>query len=189
MSLSRQKLERELLRIFTRPNVVKTKEHARRLWWETYDVYARDAQDVSGDDVLQVNSYRFLKSLRFDSLNNYLQAADEFDAAFRAYWQGATFNVGQLIATAPSTCPNVGGNGVWSTETASVVSRVQRRALTGRLVPVFQRQSQVADAERAAAEIAQAFHETTTKDVLVTITGFDTSTPTPIAISNTCTVF
>jgi hypothetical protein len=189
MSLSRARLERALLRIFTRPNVVNTVEHARRLWWETYDIYARDAQDVSGDSVLTVNSYRFLKKLRFDSLNNYLQAADEFDAAFRAYWQGATFNVGQLIVTAPSACPNIGGNGIWATETASVVSQVRRRALTGRLVPIFQRQSQVADSQRAAAEIAAALHDSTTKDVLVTITGFDTSTPTPIAISNTCTVF
>lgn len=189
MSLSRNKLERELLRIFTRPNVVKTIEHARRLWWEAFDVYARDAEDVSGDSVLTVNSYRFLKGLRFSSINNYLQSANEFDDAFRAYWQGATFNVGQLIVTPPSTCPNVGGNGVWASETASVVSQVRRGALAGRLVPIFASQSQVANAQRAAAEIAQAFHATTTRDVLVTITGLDTSAPTPVVISNTCTVF
>lgn len=189
MSLSRSKLERELLRIFTRPNVVRTREHARRLWWEVYDDYARDAEDVSGDSVLTVSSFGFLKKLKFFSLNNYLQAADEFDAAFRAYWQGATFNVSQLITSPPSSCPNIGGNGIWSAETASVVSQVRRRALAEKLVTVFQRQSQVADSARAAAEIANAFHRSTTQDVIVTITGFDTTTPTPVSISNTCTVF
>lgn len=189
MSLSLEKLRRELLRIFTRPNVVRTAEHARRMWWEVYDFYARDAEDVSGDSVLTVNSYRFLKNLKFFSFNNYVQAAEEFDDAFRAYWQGATFNVAQLITTPPSTCPNVGGNGIWASETASVVSGVRRRAIAGRLVPIFQGQSQVANAQRAAAEIARAFHDATTQDVSVTITGFDTTFPTPVSISNTCTLF
>lgn len=189
MSLSQAKLQRELFRIFTRPNVVKTVEHARRLWWETYDVYARDAEDVSGDSVAIVNSFGFLKGLRFSSLNNYLQAAYELDDAFRAYWRGATFNVGSLIIGTPSGCASIGGNGVWASEAASVVSTIRRRGLAGRLVPVFRSQSEVANAERAAAEIALALHHATTQDVKVTITGLDTTTPTPVSISNVCTIF
>lgn len=189
MSLSRVNLQRELLRIFTRPEIVNTVENARRLWWEVYDVYARDAEDVSGDNVAIVNSSGFLKGLRFSFQNNYLQAAYELDDAFRAYWRGATFNVGSLILGTPSGCQNIGGNGVWASEAASVVSSVRRRGLADRLVPVFRRQSEGANVERAAADIAGALHAATTQDVNVTITGLDTTIPTPVSISNICTIF
>jgi hypothetical protein len=45
------------------------------------------------------------------------------------------------------------------------------------------------DGSAKATALANAFHTATTSAVMVLITGLDTSVPTPLPITNTCTIF
>lgn len=157
-----------------------------------YDVYASQATDASGESVLTVNKPGFSSALTA-KLNSPEGSADlasgAFDDAFVAYWTGATFVVGipPPPVPTPPICPNVGGTGIFSIEASSVVSAVGVGTLKSLLFPIFTTFTE--DGSARADDIAEALHTATTTAVTVLITGVDTTAPTPVPITNTCTVF
>jgi hypothetical protein len=188
--LSRSKLSGDLARIFGSPDRISGRSSAESLWTNAYHSYASDAEDISGDGVLTVNKTAFLSILDFGREKTPSEAAHNFDQAFVAYWTGAIFSVGILIVTPPLECPNAGGNGVWSSETTSVVDSVAPNVLAPLLVPIFSGLNEGDTAVSKASQFARAFHTATTTAVSVLITGLDTTPgPTgPLSISNTCTI-
>lgn len=151
-----------------------------------YDVYAAQAEDVSGDSVQTVNKAGFEAALVFTVPGTAVAAATSFVAAFTAYWTAATFAVG-LINPAPS-CPSVGGNLIFGVETTSIASIGVTAGLLAELTAAFSDTSETG--EEKAESIAAAFHSATLSAVLVTIVGLDT-TPTPagpLPITNICTI-
>jgi len=191
MALDRSKLSRALRSIFSNPAGVSGAPQAEAMWTNAYDSYGLDAEDVSGDRVTTVNMGGFLSALDFGSSGGTSRkAAQDFDRAFVAYWTGGVFAVGSLITVPPGACPNVGGNGIWGSETTSVVVAVAAGVLAGLLEPIFSATREGDTAASKADQIAGAFHDATTTAVSVLITGLDTTPgPTgPLAITNTCTI-
>ena len=76
---------------------------------------------------------------------------------------------------------------VWASETTSVVSVVNSNPLEIALAAEFRNIS--TDGAAKAEAFATIFHKATTEDVTVLITGVDTTSPPPLPITNTCTIF
>ena len=190
MSLDRDKL-RDSFRAVVDPTYPlhafpATQADAVEAWTEIYDSYALAAEDVSGDSVVTANRAGFKAALTMDIHSGDPETlAAEFAAAFLAYWTGAVFAIGKLPATPTVPCPSVGGNLIWGSEATSVVSAVVSENLRQTLVTEFGKQT--IDGEAKAEALADLFHDATTRDVQVLITGLDTAVPT--LITTTCTVF
>jgi len=206
MSLDKAKMEAKLLRMFDQDHVefigfptdIAT---AAANWTDAYDTYALDAEDASGDTLASASASSFEEHLGGGPGDppspppnlpgpggTPTMAAQAFDDAFVKYWTGASFNVG----TPPvhlSPCPNVGGTTIFSTEATSVVSGVTANVLRGLLIPIFSDINPSTTAAQKASQIATAFDTATKSAVIVSIDGLDTTTPTPVPINNTCTVF
>jgi hypothetical protein len=155
-------------------------------WATAYDIYALDAQDLSGDVLLTANKAGFVSAL-LDNMpdpvyGTSIAAATAFELAFVAYWTGATFAIlHNPLPTLP--CPNIGGTGTFSTETTSIVSSVIPDVLKNLLLVELSEVS--SDGAAKAASLAAVFHVATISAVKVTITGADAE-GTPI--TNTCTI-
>lgn len=190
MGLDRTKLSRELRSLFGGTSGVGTIPAAKERWARAYHSYATGAEDVSGDRVQTANRPGFLGALQLRNGASTREAAQMFDRAFVAYWTGAVFGVGQLIAAPSAQCPNIGGNGIWASEVSSVVVGVLEGVLAGLLQPEFESLRQRDTAFSKAEVLARAFHRATTTAVMVLITGLDTTPgPTgPLVITNTCTI-
>jgi len=189
MTLSPSIMRAELRKFFVPPVQPSDKPKARRQWANAYDTYAKLATDVSGDVVTSVNKPGFQSALIFSEKSGTpAQAAAEFEAAFIAYWTGATFAVGAVpLPSAP--CPSIPPAPLWATEATSVVLSVAP-GLANRLLPIFTNNSPNQSVSRVTKQIADAFHAATTTDVLVLITGLTLPPPPPgLPVTNTCTVF
>lgn len=167
-----------------------TKADAITNWGNAYNTYALSAQDVSGDPVVTTNLAGFTSALTSGlvDVGTVTTAADAFEAAFVAYWTGGTFATA-IPGVGTATCPNVGGNLVFSAEVTSLVSAVTPNILKNLLLTEFAILS--SDAATKAASLASAFHTATTTAVFVTIAGTDTTPPPtgPLPVTNTCTIF
>lgn len=196
MALDVNKLKAELLKLID-PNDAgfvgypADTDEAAANWTAAYDVYSRDAADVSGDSVLTVNPAGFEGAVRSGLVSSVtpVQAATAFGNAFLSYWTGGVFAVGSLPATPTVPCPSLGGNLIWGTEVSSLVTAVVPAGLISLLTTEFA--VNTADPDAKATALANAFHTSTTTGITVLITGLDT-TPTPggpLPITNACTVF
>jgi len=188
--LNEATLKDRLLRFFSTPSTIRTEEDAREQWTEAYHLYAQAAEDVSGDGVVVSSLGRdvFWDALDFQDNRTGAEAARMFDAAFVAFWQSVTFGTAVLLGVPPTECPNIGGSGVWTSETSSVVVEVREGVLASKLLPLFREPGWRSTAQGAAMAIARAFHEATTEAVFVRIDGLDNSLPVPQPIANVCTV-
>ncbi len=194
MALSQAKLAGELSRFMDpeHPSFAwpASRSEAIQLWVDAYDTYATDAEDVSGDAVVTKYPAMFHAELvnRLTGSWSSAAAALAFRYAFVTYWTGAVFAIGAVPAPG-GPCPNVGGNGIFSVEIQSVVTSVNGVNLRSALLALFDALTDDAGARIEA--IAAAFHAATTTDVLVTITGLDTTPPPagPLPITNVCRVF
>lgn len=172
-------------------------DQAAANWAAAYDLYASQATDVSGDPVLTKFPNLFELKLAGDpgpppepglpDSDEAAEAADIFDRAFVAYWTGAIFVVGVPPPPTGIPCPNVGGTGIFSVETTSVVSTVTSGMLKALLEIEFA--SKTGAGSDKAVALANIFDAVTKAAVLVLITGLDTTVPTPVPITNTCTIF
>jgi hypothetical protein len=112
------------------------------------------------------------------------KTAEILDRAFRAYWIGTHFALNRLTAgTTP--CPNVGGTGVFASETISQVVEVREGVLRDELLPLFQVPG--ISARTQAQRFAAAMDRATKTAITVRIQGLDTTPGLPIV--NLCTVF
>ena len=171
-----------------------TKALAALNWCNAYNTYTLSAVDVSNDALVGAN-LALMKTTLTAQLPDptpaatMLQAANAFDAAFVSYWTGATFGILIPILPLPfiPRCPNIGlGNNIWGAEATSSVTTVTPGVLSGLLVAEFAVMS--SDVQPTAAALATAFHTATLSAVFVTIVGVDTTIPTPLPISNICTI-
>lgn len=148
-----------------------------------YDVYARDAVDQSGDQLVTANlpgmQQSFASGLSGSSTAN--AAAEAFAVAYSVYWIGASFAVGRLPRPGP---PTVGGNGIFSTEIASTVLSVMTDRIYNMMALEFGR---LTTGEEKVNGLAAAMHASTIVSVSTTISGLDTSPPPagPLPCSNT----
>jgi hypothetical protein len=188
--LDRVKLERDLRLLFSTPKSVRSLADAENRWADAYTSYAADAEDVSGDALASSNPIGFRRALRFRASSTADSFAQQIAAGFSAYWTGASFNVG-LITAGTAGCPNVGGTGLFSSETTSLVTAVASPIMRGKVRAALSSFTRTTSASQKAAELATAIHSATTRAVVVTIVGLDT-TPAPsgpLAVTNVCTVF
>jgi len=185
VSLDVNKLYHEFLRWF-RTGDIRSFEQAERRLSQVYHAYASDAEDVSGDPVNNLDVRKFEGPLRFRGSKTARQLAQQIDDAFVAYWTGVTFDTDIIPIDFPP-CPNVGGSEAFSGELSSEVTDVTRRAMYSAVLPIFTKTSNTA--EQAARKLADEMDRVTTSAVTVLITGLDTSTPTQVTVTNTCTVF
>jgi hypothetical protein len=156
-------------------------------WANAYDLYASDATDASGDAIASKNKAAFKSALQsgLAASSSAAAAALAFDAAFIAYWTGATFSVGVPPPPAgPGACANAGGTGVMLVEVSSVVTVITPLVLSAALASVFA--SLGTDGDAKATAIADAFDTATKSAVAVLITGTD---PLAVPVLNLCTVF
>lgn len=198
MTLVAATLETELLKLFDSQNPAfsgypATKDLACDNWGNAYDLYASAATDVSTDIVAIKNKALFISTLKAQipsdpTTGTAAAAANAFDAAFVAYWTGASFVVG-VPPTPAAVCPSVGGNTIFGVEATSLVSVVTPSVLANLLLPIFSDVATTGTAQTKAQQIAAAFHTATTTAVTVVITGTDTTVPVPLAVTNTCTIF
>ena len=161
-----------------------------------YDRYANNtsgfgasqATDTSGDSAVSTNKAGFESALGFAQPGTAAGTAAEFGAAVAAFWAGATFGIGSIgcLAGDSCACANVGGTGLFAVKASSVVSAVNSAPLISALTTELEIES--LDGAAKAAAIAADLHVATTSDVTVLITGLDTTTPTPLPITNTCQV-
>jgi hypothetical protein len=131
MTLSASKLKDELLKVLDSTNIhfvgnSATIIAAANNWANAYDVYAKDATDLSGDAVVLTNKAGFASTLAAQippspNAGSYATTANAFDLAFIAYWTAATFRTG-TPPTPTGLCPNTGGNMVFGIEATSAVS-------------------------------------------------------------------
>lgn len=209
MTLSKSVLEAELLKIYDPsdkvngfPSSTAAYAAAFRAAYDTYII--GNAEDLSGDLVATVNSAGLESSLAAnlpkgtDNPPDGPTAADAAKAyadAWVIYWTGAIFATGGLVAGTGSPCANVGGNGIFGSEISSLVTAVIKTTLESSLTSEFEDQGASSENPKTAAEaasnIAQIFHDATTTDITVVITGLDTTLPPagPLPITNTCQVF
>lgn len=164
-------------------------------WATVYDNYVQDtssfgaslAVDASGDAVASASKSAMETALAVMS-SDASGFVSKLGTAVTAYWTGATFGTATLgcLATGTCACANVGGNGLFGVKTTSVVSVVVSTAFEAALSSFLG-----SDRSHAAAitAIASIFHTFTTTEVTVLISGLDTTMPTPLPITNTCTVF
>lgn len=206
MVLSKATLEAELLKIFDPPdpkedNFPQTVDEFAAAFTAAYDTYSATAEDASKDNPAAVNSTAMetkLKTLKAGDAAQGVTAADAaaiYAGAWKDYWTGVAFNTASVGTQGPPPrCSNVGGNGIFGSETTSVVTMVTETTLQSQLQAEFEDRGpddSPKTAAQAASNIAQIFHDATTTDIMVKITGFDTTPPLtgPLAISNDCTVF
>jgi len=145
-------------------------------WANAYDAYALSAQDQSKDSIISANKAGFqtgLESLPNANIGTAELSALAFETAFVNYWTGGVFAIGKLPEF------GVGGTGIFSIETTSLVISVVPSMMYNQVLPVFSTiKPSLIDTVDA---IAQAMHNATI-GVIVTITGLDTSLPTPVPI-------
>jgi hypothetical protein len=153
-----------------------------------YHDYAREAEDVSGERATNLDKAKFENALNLSRSRTARQFCKQLDRAFVAYWSGTVFAVG-APPTPTTACPNVGGTGVFSTETSSVVVSVTPEVLYRALLPIITQPE--GSAKVQADKMAKAFDEATKSAVAVLIQGQDTTPPPtgPLPIYNVCTVF
>lgn len=189
MALSVAKLTRALVDIGNGKDNLSSPLAASQ-WAQAYDSYARDAEDVSTDRVLSVNSGALMAALNFEASRSAASLAQQFELGFVAYWTGAVFSVGIPPPPVPVTCPNIGGNTIFATEITSLVVSVVPGVMFSQLLPELSVARKGESVESRANAIAQAMHTATTSAVLVLITGIDTTTPPagPLPVTNTCTI-
>lgn len=193
MALSKDILVEEFRKIID-PSYVGFAGHpesameAAQRWTDAYSTYAMSAEDASTDIVVTTNRAGFQAALNFVVPGTALGAAQQFGAAFQAFWTGAIFAIGiPIVGVGKGSCQNVGGNGIFGVEISSVVLSVINVALITNLTSEFSEASE--DGADKADKLATIFHDATTQDILVLITGTDTTVPTPLPITNTCQVF
>lgn len=188
MSLNRARLRRSLTSWFQQPEGIRSSAQAEQKFAEVYHEYAREGEDVSGERAGNLSAARFRAQLHFQWSRTAKESCLQLDRAFVAYWTGAVFAIA-VVPPASPPCPNVGGSGVFASETSSAVVAVQARVLYSKLLPILSTTSNTA--ARAAAQVAEALDEATKQAVSVRIDGTDT-TPGPggpLPIFNLCTVF
>jgi len=193
MALSKQILINEFRKIVD-PNYGGFEGHpesvaeAAQRWTDAYSTYAVSAEDASTDIVVTTNSPGFQAALNFAVPGTPIGAAQQFGAAFQAFWTGAIFAIGiPIVGLGKGQCLNVGGTGMFGVEITSIVISVINVALITNLTSEFSEASE--DGADKADKLATIFHDATTQDILVLITGTDTTVPTPLPITNTCQVF
>jgi len=196
MSLSVTKLRDEFLPMFD-PGAggfywSSTRSEALDRIRDAYDTYASDAEDYSGDSVASKSPSGFRSALNaMLSTWTAADAAAAMAAAFVAYWTGGSFAVGSLISgTGSPPCANQGsGTKIFAVENTSAVIAAVGTSLQAALLSEFNNLS--TDGAAKALAIAQCFHNATTADVTVLISGLDTTPPPtgPLPVTNTCTVF
>lgn len=203
MALDQAKLKTEILKLIDpeNPAFVGHPEDgatAAENWAAAYNAYALDAEDASEEAVSSVNDSGFEDAIKsglegdpgpppVPGSSTPAEAAAAFGAAFLAFWTGGIFAFGTPPNPLTEPCPSVGGNGIWGIEASSLVTAVVPAGLITLLTTVFADKTEDADAK--ADDLAAAFHTATTTGVTVLIAGTDTTAPTPLPITNTCTVF
>lgn len=157
-------------------------------WANAYDTYAKDAQDVSGD--VLITAFKSAMAAKLLTLNVpagvIATAASTFDDALKAYWASAIFAVG-IVPTPAASCASIGGTGLWSAEASSIGTGFTAGILQASLLTLLAIPSN--NPAVKAPALAAAFHNATISAVKVTITGTDTTAPTPVPITNICGVF
>lgn len=177
MALDKSVLKEELLKLLDEGHAEfagfpSSASDAAQNWADAYDTYAADAEDVSGDAVASANAAGFKSALVFaDGTPTPVASSLEYDAAFVAYWTGATFAVG----TPPSS--GTGGNGTFGVELSSAVVSVIPAVLGGLMATILAAIDSDQDPDVKAGKFADAFHDATTSAVLVLISGLDTTPP------------
>jgi hypothetical protein len=176
VGLTSAKLEAELLKIIDKddPGFLgwpTTVADAATNWGNAYHAYASKAEDISSDRVLTTNLSGFITAFTngITGSTTAAQAADAYEAAFVAYWTGATFDIGNLPPW------GIGGNGIFGLELSSVVNSITPNVLSNLLKVEFAILS--SDAAAKASALAGQMHTATTTAVLVLISGTDTTSP------------
>lgn len=186
MTLQVGKLDQELGRVFSSPGSVASTTIAEQRWATAYHAYCLDAEDVSSDPPINLASLKFRSLLNFRGSFTAAQFAAQLEAAFVAYWTGTLFSI-LVPPLVTSACPSIGGTGLWSVEVTSVVVPVVPQAMYTAVFPILNTPSISWQAK--STQLAHAMHRVTTSAVTVLISGLDTTLPTPLPITNTCTVF
>ena len=188
MALAQLTLKTEFLKLMdeTSPTFLgwpSTREAACVNWTNAYDTYASTAQDISFDTLISANKAAMLSYLLANMPGpggDIATSAAVWDQAFINYWTGATFTIIQI----PTPPNDPGANtGLFSVELSSLIVTVTPSVLKDLLIAelgVFSN-----SAATKAENLATVFHTATTTAVLALISGLDTTTPTPLPITNT----
>lgn len=189
MALSQAKLAGAILDIFANKAGVSSVELFEERWASAYDSYARDAQDISGEAPITVSAVGFRRALNFRVCRHASQISAQFEQAFQTYWTGGVFQFGIPPPPVPPGCPNVGGNTIFGVELSSLVTLVTPGVMFSQVYPEFSTAFRGDTIQARASAIAAAMHRATTTAVFVLISGTDTTVPTPLPITNACTIF
>jgi len=184
----------------------KNKVQVADRWANAYDIYAKDAEDLSGDKLIDTGNKAKFRiatlaalpsvslSANTEEIDTSVQMANALAKGFVAYWTKATFGIGKLVpGIGTGECPNAGGNKIFGIELISIVSVVENQILlSGKgsengLKAEFKVLSGN-NIQAKAQAFATAFHNATIAEVKVLISGTDTTVSGPLPISNTCTI-
>jgi len=188
VTLRETKLRQALSKWFSDPRGVPSARQAEARFASVYHDYAKEVEDLSGDRAANLDKSKFESALNFRKSRTAKQFCKQLDEAFVRYWSGTVFAVGSLPSPTTS-CPNVGGTGVFAVETLSTVVGVASGVLYRKLLPIITPTG--GSAKSQAVKMARAFDEATKSAVTVLIVGQDTTPPPtgPLPIYNVCTVF
>lgn len=160
-------------------------------WADAFDAYGSDVVNINEDGpALPPNKAGFQAALSFGGTTS-AQAAQEFAAAWKAYFTGLTFSPGSPGAINAGPCPNIGGNTIFGVIASSGVTVVNEIPLIAALQAHFDTFSGT-DPAAAADALASIFHShtITLANLTVLTAGTDTTPPPagPLPVTNTCGV-
>lgn len=191
----------ELLKsISTNQSEIIRRSEQAAAWADAFHTYGQAVTNVNLDSFIPTvppvppvpNRDGFEAALTFTGVTA-AQQAQEFGAAWSAYWSGLTFAIGAPGAINGSgECPNIGGNLIFGVILSSAITVVNSVPLVEDLTEHFLTYSSTNRIE-AADLLAGIFHDNTIDPVSISVltTGTDTTPPAagPLPVMNTCRVF
>lgn len=157
---------------------------AERKWAEIYHDYAKTVTDISLDGATNLDVDLFQAPLDFVRSRTPAQFANQLADAFVMYWENVEFEIA-LLPPVSGVCPNSGGTGVFSIETTSKVTKVEKDILLRKILPILNTVS--VSAPSKITQLSLALHQATIEAIEVTIAGLDDDT-IPSPITNICGV-
>jgi hypothetical protein len=178
--------------ISTSPDAATRRAAAAAAWADAFDTYAGGVKNANEDSALSgPNKAGFAAALSFTATTA-AQTAQEFGAAWTAYFTGLTFTPGVPGPINAAECPNIGGNLIFGIIISSSVTVVNAAPLIAQLTTHFTT-FRGTDRDVAADTLAGIFHSNTVllANLTVLTSGTDTTPPAagPLPITNTCRVF
>lgn len=196
MALARATLKTAILdllgHISTDPDPATRRAAQAAAWATAFDTYASSVTNINLDPpVTPGNKAGFQAALGLAGTTS-AALAQEFGAAWAAYWAGMTFVPGPAGAINAASCPNLGGDLLFGVITTSTITVVNSASLIAALTAHFT-SYRGSSRDAAADQLAGIFHDNTTAVASLTVltVGVDTTPPIagPLPITNTCRVF